>query len=65
MQTKVKLQPFLVRLHPETRAMLDKATLEQGRSRASIVDAAIRESLADKYAANMSDRLDVFLGTKA
>jgi uncharacterized protein (DUF1778 family) len=61
MQTKVKLQPFLVRLHPDTRAMLDKATLEQGRSRASIVDAAIRDSLADKYSANVNDRLDTLL----
>jgi uncharacterized protein (DUF1778 family) len=62
MQTKPKLQPFLVRLHPDTRAMLDKATLEQGRSRASIVDAAIRDSLADKYSANVNDRLDTLLG---
>lgn len=61
MQTKVKLQPFLVRLHPDTRAMLDKATLEQGRSRASIVDAAIRDLLADKYAATVNDRLDTLL----
>jgi predicted transcriptional regulator len=62
MQTKVKLQPFLVRLHPDTRAMLDKATLEQGRSRASIVDEAIRDSLADKYSATVNDRLDTLLG---
>lgn len=62
MQPKVKLQPFLVRLHPDTRAMLDKATLEQGRSRAAIVDAAIRDSLADKYSATVNDRLDTLLG---
>ena len=62
MQTKVKLQPFLVRLHPDTRAMLDKATLEQGRSRAAIIDEAIRDSLADKYSATVNDRLDTLLG---
>ena len=61
MQPKVKLQPFLVRLHPDTRAMLDRATLEQGRSRAAIVDAAIRDLLADKYSATVNDRLDTLL----
>jgi uncharacterized protein (DUF1778 family) len=61
MQTKPKLQPFLVRLHPDTRAMLDRAAVEQRKSRASIVDAAIRDSLADKYSANVNDRLDTLL----
>ena len=42
MQTKPKLQPFLVRLHPDTRAMLDRATVEQRKSRAAIIDEAIR-----------------------
>jgi 1,2-phenylacetyl-CoA epoxidase catalytic subunit len=62
MQTKPKLQPFLVRLHPDTRAMLDRAAVEQRKSRAAIIDEAIRDSLADKYSANVNDRLDTLLG---
>ena len=61
MQTKAKLQPFLVRLHPDTRAMLDRATLEQRKSRAAIIDEAIRDLLADRYAATVDDRLDTLI----
>ncbi|HSG20129.1 MAG TPA: hypothetical protein VLA31_05110 [Burkholderiaceae bacterium] len=64
MQTKPKLQPFLVRLHPDTRAMLDRATVEQRKSRAAISDEAIRELLSDKYLADVSERLDVLLGAR-
>jgi hypothetical protein len=64
MQTKPKLQPFLVRLHPDTRAMLDRATVEQRKSRAAIIDEAIRELLSDKYSADVSERLDVLLGAR-
>jgi hypothetical protein len=42
--------------------MLDRAALEQGRSRAAIIDEAIRDSLADKYSATVNDRLDTLLG---
>jgi hypothetical protein len=64
MQTKPKLQPFLVRLHPDTRAMLDRATLEQRKSRAALIDEAIRVLLSDRYAADVSERLDVLLGAR-
>ena len=63
MQTKPKLQPFLVRLHPDTRAMLDRATVEQRKSRAAIIDEAIREMLEDQYK-GIDERLDSFLGAK-
>lgn len=60
---KPKLQPFLVRLHPDTRAMLDRATEEQRRSRAAIIDEAIREMLSDRYS-DVHQRLDSFLGAR-
>lgn len=61
MQKRPKLQPFLVRLHPDTRAMLDRATEEQRRSRAAIIDEAIREMLGDRYT-GVEDRLNALLG---
>lgn len=35
-------KPFMIRLRPETRALLDMAATSQRRSRASIVDEAIK-----------------------
>ncbi len=46
MTTDQKLKPFLVRLRPETRLLLDDAAQAQRRSRASLVDQAIVEMLA-------------------
>jgi len=61
MQKRPKLQPFLVRLHPDTRALLDRATEEQRRSRAAIIDEAIREMLEGQYK-GIDERLNSFLG---
>lgn len=55
-----KNTPFLVRLRPETRALLDKAAEDQRRSRASIIDEVVREALRPRYA-DVSQRLDVLL----
>lgn len=58
-----KLEPFLVRLRPATRQLLDKAAEEQRRSRASLIDQAVTEMLASKYSTT-SDRLAALLGQK-
>jgi uncharacterized protein (DUF1778 family) len=60
---KIKLEPFLVRLRPSTRQMLDRAADEQRRSRASLIDQAVTEMLAPKYTTT-SDRLAAMLGQK-
>jgi hypothetical protein len=44
--------------------MLDRATLEQRKSRAALIDEAIRVLLSDRYAADVSERLDVLLGAR-
>ena len=54
------LKPFLVRLRPFTRALLDEAAAAERRSRASIIDEALRMHLADYQ--KMQDRLDAMLG---
>ena len=53
-------KPLVVRLRPDTRALLDRAAEDQRRSLASIVDEAVREQLRDRYA-DVSQRLDVLL----
>jgi predicted transcriptional regulator len=60
---KTKLEPFLVRLRPNTRQLLDRAAQEQRRSRASIIDQAVAEMLSPKYTTT-SDRLAAMLGQK-
>ena len=42
-------KPFMVRLKPSTREMLDKAAEDQRRSRASIIDELIRTHLSSRY----------------
>lgn len=59
--TEKTLIPFLIRLRPETRALLDRAADEQRRSRASIIDELVRDALLAKYA-NINDRLHRILG---
>lgn len=61
MQTVNK--PIIVRLRPATRELLDKAALDQRRSRASIVDELIRDALRDRYA-DVSERLQRMLGSR-
>lgn len=53
------LRPFLVRLRPFTRQLLDDAAVAERRSRASIIDEALRAHLADYE--SMKDRLDALL----
>lgn len=53
-------KPLVVRLRPDTRALLDRAAADQRRSLASVVDEAIREQLRDRYA-DVSQRLDRLL----
>lgn len=53
-------KPFMVRLRPSTRELLDKAAHDQRRSRASIIDELIREGLRARYA-DVNDRLSRFL----
>lgn len=54
-------KPMIVRLRPTTRELLDKAAVDQRRSRASIVDELIRDALRDRYA-DVNDRLQRMLG---
>ena len=63
MTSETKLKPFLVRLRPETRVLLDSAAQEQRRSRASLIDQAVVEMLAAKYSTT-ADRLSAMLGSK-
>lgn len=53
-------KPFMMRLAPSTRELLDRAARDQRRSRASIVDQLIRDHLGRRYA-DVSDRLDKLL----
>lgn len=56
-----KTTPFLIRLRPATRALLDAAAEDQRRSRASIVDELVREALSQRYG-QLQPRLQRFLG---
>jgi len=49
-------KPFMVRLRPTTRELLDRAADDQRRSRASIIDELIRDALTPRYA-DVNDRL--------
>lgn len=60
MTTPTKTQPFLIRLRPTTRELLDKASADQGRSRASIVDQVLRDTLGAQYG-TLEPRLQRFL----
>lgn len=56
-----KYNTLLIRLRPETRALLDKAADDQRRSRASIIDQLLLESLQQRYNTT-TDRLNKMLG---
>jgi hypothetical protein len=60
LKAEAKTQPFLMRLRPSTRALLDKACVEQGRSRSSIVDQVLNETLTPLHG-NLEARLRRFL----
>ena len=53
-------KPFMVRLRPDTRQLLDRAAADQRRSRASLVDQAIKELLEARYT-DVRARLDQML----
>jgi len=57
---KTKLKPFMMRLHPLTRELLDKAAADQGRSVSSLIDQSVREQLQPKYG-ELQPRLQRFL----
>jgi uncharacterized protein (DUF1778 family) len=54
-------RPLMVRLRPDTRQLLERAVADQGRSRSSLVEQAIRELLEARYA-DIASRLDQMLG---
>lgn len=53
-------KPFMVRLRPDTRQLLDRAAADQRRSRASLVEQAVKELLEARYA-DVRARLDQML----
>ena len=52
------LKPFLTRLRPETRLLLDKAAEDQRRS--SLIDQCVRDQLQPRYG-QLTPRLERFL----
>ena len=59
----MKNKPILIRLRPETKELLDKAAIDQRRSRASIVDELIREAYERKHN-DVQARLTAMLGNR-
>ena len=57
---KPKLKPFLMRLHPATRALLDTAAADQRRSISSLIDQCVRDQLQPRYG-ELQPRLQRFL----
>jgi hypothetical protein len=57
---KPKLKPFLMRLHPATKELLDKAAADQHRSVSSLIDQCVREQLQPRYG-ELQPRLQRFL----
>lgn len=55
-----KRKPFLTRLHPDTRALLEKAAQDQRRSLSSVIDQCVREQLEPRYG-QLNPRLERFL----
>jgi len=58
METKRK--PFLVRLHQDSRELLQKASEDQRRSISSIIDQCVRDQLQPRYG-ELNPRLQKFL----
>lgn len=56
-------KPFMIRLRPETRELLDRAAQDQRRSRASLVDQAVREHLEGRYS-EIGQRVTKLLGVR-
>ena len=60
---KTQNKPFMVRLRPQNRALLDKAADDQRRSRASIIDELIIDAFGRRYQ-DVNNRLQALLGPK-
>ena len=54
------LKPFLTRLRPETRLLLDKAAEDQRRSISSLIDQCVRDQLQPRYG-QLTPHLERFL----
>ena len=54
---------FTLRLRIESRTLLDRAALDQRRSRASIIEECIRLALTQRYS-DTQERLNQMLGTR-
>lgn len=54
------LKPFLVRLRPRARVLLDRAAEVECKSRASVIDELICTHLEARYS-SVNDRLDQLL----
>ena len=52
-------KPFLIRMRPDARALLDAASEDQRRSRASIIEALVRQHLSQYE--KTENRLDKML----
>lgn len=44
---------FFVRLRPDTRRLLDRASVDQGKSRAAIIDEAVKHLLQRRYSSTV------------
>lgn len=55
-----KFYPLLVRLRPKAKALLDAASADQLRSRASLIDEAVVAMLDGRYT-GLDERLAAFL----
>ena len=55
-----KLKPFLMRMRPATRELLDKAAADQRRSVSSLIDQCVHDQLAPRYG-ELQPRLQRFL----
>ena len=54
---------FTLRLRNESRVLLDRAALDQRRSRASIIEECIRQALTHRYS-DTQERLNQMLGQR-
>ena len=55
-----KPKPFLMRLRPDTRGLLDMAAADQNRSVSSLIDQCVRDQLQPRYG-ELTPRLQRFL----
>jgi len=53
------LKPFLVRLTPDSVALLDKASKDQGKTKAAIINNAIKAHLSND---DLNSRLNKVIG---